>query len=48
MFGMVAYADVTIQAKEEVQGTWKLQSAKNSSTDKLAIDRGDAWVFKVG
>ena len=46
IFATAAYADVTIQAKEDVQGTWKLQSAKNSITDKQAIDREDTWVFK--
>lgn len=48
IFATAAYADVTIQAKEDVQGTWKLQSAKNSITDKQAIDREDTWVFKDG
>jgi hypothetical protein len=42
------YADVTLQSKEEVQGTWKLQSTKNSLNDKQAIDREDTWVFKDG
>jgi hypothetical protein len=42
------YADVTLQTKEEVQGTWKLQSTKNSLTDKQAITREDTWVFKDG
>jgi hypothetical protein len=42
------YADVTLQTKEEVQGTWKLQSTKNSLTDKQAINREDTWVFKDG
>jgi hypothetical protein len=48
IFGSVVYADVTLQSKEEVQGTWKLQSTKNSLTDKQAIDREDTWVFKDG
>jgi len=47
-FGTTVYADVTLQSKEEVQGTWKLQSTKNSLTDKQAIDREDTWVFKDG
>jgi len=37
-----------LQSKEEVEGTWKLQSTKNSLTDKQAIDREDTWVFKDG
>ena len=48
VFGTAIYADVTLQTKEEVQGTWKLQSTKNSLTDKNAIDREDTWVFKDG
>ena len=48
IFGSVVYADVTLQSKEEVEGSWKLQSTKNSLTDKQAIDREDTWVFKDG
>ena len=48
IFGSVVYADVTLQSKEEVEGAWKLQSTKNSLTDKQAIDREDTWVFKDG
>ena len=47
-FGSMVSADVTLQTKEEVQGTWKLQTTKNSLTDKQAIDREDTWVFKDG
>lgn len=47
-FGSAVSADITLQAKEEVQGAWKLQSTKNSLTDKQAIDREDTWVFKDG
>ncbi|MFA5919701.1 MAG: hypothetical protein WC856_00220 [Methylococcaceae bacterium] len=47
-FGSAVYADVALQFKEEVQGTWKLQYTKNSLTDKQAIDREDTWVFKDG
>ena len=48
VFGSAVYADVTLQSKEEVQGTWKLQSTKNSLNDKQSIDREDTWVFKDG
>jgi len=48
VFVNAVYADVTLQSNEEVQGTWKLQSTKNSLTDKQAIDREDTWVFKEG
>ena len=34
IFGSTVYADVTLQSRDEVQGTWKLQSTKNSLTDK--------------
>ena len=47
-FGSMVSADVTLQTKEEVQGTWKLESTKNSLTDKQAIEREDTWVFKDG
>lgn len=47
-FGSAVYADVALQSKEEVEGTWKLQSTKNSLNDKQAIDREDTWVFKDG
>ena len=48
VFLSTVYADVTLQSKEEVEGTWKLQSTKNSLTDKQAISREDTWVFKDG
>lgn len=48
LFGSTVYADVTLQSKEEVQGTWKLQSTKNSLNDKQTIEREDTWVFKDG
>jgi len=48
LFGSAVCADVTLQSKEEVQGTWKLQYTKNSLNDKQAIDREDTWVFKDG
>lgn len=43
-----AYADITLQSKEEVEGTWKLQSSKNSLTDKNSVVREDTWVFNNG
>ena len=48
LFGSAVCADVTLQSKEEVQGTWKLQYTKNSLNDKQAINREDTWVFKDG
>ncbi|UOA08825.1 hypothetical protein [Methylobacter sp. S3L5C] len=48
VFGSVAYADVALKSKEEVQGTWKLESTKNSLNDKQSVTREDTWVFKDG
>lgn len=48
LFGSTVYADVALQSKDEVQGTWKLESTKNSLTDKNPIKREDTWVFKDG
>ena len=48
IFGGTVYADVNLQSRDEMQGTWKLQYTKNSLTDKNAIDREDTWVFKDG
>jgi len=48
VFTSAVYADITLQSKEEVEGTWKLQSTKNSLTDKEAIPREDTWIFKGG
>jgi hypothetical protein len=48
VFGSVVYADIALQSAEEVQGSWKLQTTKNSLNDKQAIDREDTWVFKDG
>jgi len=47
-FGSVAYSEVNVQSKEEVEGAWKVQSTKNSLTDKNPISREDTWVFKDG
>lgn len=43
-----AYAEITLESKAEVEGTWKLQYTKNSLNDKEAINREDTWVFKDG
>jgi len=48
VFVSAVYADVTLQSKEQVQGTWKLKSTTNSLTDKKPVDREDTWVFKDG
>lgn len=48
LFGSAVYADISLKSPQEVEGTWKLQSTKNSLTDKQAITREDTWVFKDG
>jgi hypothetical protein len=48
LFGNAVSADVVMQSKEEVQGTWKLQTTKNSLTDRRPITREDTWVFEGG
>jgi hypothetical protein len=42
------YADITLQSKDEVEGTWKLDHTKNSLTDKDSVSREDTWIFKDG
>lgn len=46
--GNAVYADVAVQAKEEVEGEWKLQTTKNSLNDRRPVTREDTWVFKAG
>ncbi len=48
LFGNAVSADVAVQSKEEVQGTWKLKTTKNSLTDRRPITREDTWVFEGG
>lgn len=48
VFANAVFADITLQSKDEVIGTWKLESTKNSLKDKQAIKREDTWVFKDG
>lgn len=43
----VAFADIDLQSKDEVVGTWKLESTKNTASEKeVALPREDTWVFK--
>jgi hypothetical protein len=48
VFTSSIYADITLNSKEEVEGTWKLQYTKNSLTDKEPNQREDTWIFKDG
>jgi hypothetical protein len=48
VFGSAVYADVTLQSTAEMEGTWKLQTSKNTLTDKDPVTREDTWIFKDG
>ncbi len=48
IFGSAVFADVPLQSKGDVNGTWKLQYSKNSAADKQSISREDTWLFKDG
>lgn len=42
------YADIAIQSKDEVQGSWKLDHTKKSISSSEVIPRVDTWNFKDG
>jgi hypothetical protein len=47
IFGTTAFADVELKSQDEVAGTWKLESTKNTASEKeVAAPREDTWVFK--
>ncbi len=46
VFGSTAYAEVSLESKDQVQGTWKLKQTRTSG--KQPIERQDTWVFKDG
>lgn len=48
LFASTVYADIALESKDDVQGTWKLQYTRNSATAKETIPRQDTWVFKNG
>lgn len=48
VFAVSALADIPLESKDDLAGTWKLQSTKNSATAKESIPREDTWVFKNG
>ncbi len=48
VFTGVVSADITLKSATEVEGTWKLESSKNSLNDKDAVKREDTWIFKDG
>lgn len=47
-FAAAAVADIPLESKDQIQGTWKLQYSKNNATAKEQIPREDTWVFKDG
>ncbi|OAI20894.1 hypothetical protein A1359_20055 [Methylomonas lenta] len=42
------YADIALQSKDEVQGSWKLDHTKKSISSSEVIPREDTWNFKDG
>ena len=48
LMGSPVYADVVLQSKTEVEGTWKAETAKNSLRDRRPTTREDTWIFKDG
>lgn len=42
------YADIDIQSKTDLEGTWKLLETKNSASAKETMKREDTWIFKDG
>ena len=42
------YADTAIKSKDELNGTWKLDYTRKSSTATENIKREDTWSFKDG
>jgi hypothetical protein len=45
-FSLIANADVVLKSNDEMQGIWKLQTTKNSLTDRHPVSREDTWEFK--
>lgn len=48
VLGSAVQADVVLQSKDEMQGTWKAETTKNSLNDRRPVKREDTWVFKDG
>lgn len=47
-FASVVHADVTLNAIEDVQGSWKLEYTKKSVNTTDSIKREDTWTFQGG
>lgn len=48
LFTGIVHADVSLQSKDEIAGTWKADETKNSLNDRRPFKREDTWVFKDG
>lgn len=48
VFSGLSFADIPLQSKEEMQGSWKLEYTKKSVTSTDTIKREDTWTFKDG
>lgn len=48
VFAGAALADIQLESKDDIQGTWKLQYTKTSESAKENIKREDTWIFKDG
>ncbi|MGR8979007.1 MAG: hypothetical protein ACU84H_02785 [Gammaproteobacteria bacterium] len=42
------HADIDLQSKNDIEGTWKLEYTKNNLSSKETMQREDTWVFKDG
>jgi len=48
LLGGQAIADVSLQNKQDIEGSWKVDYTKNSLTDRRPAKREDTWVFTDG
>lgn len=48
LFVPAVYADIALQSKDEVQGSWKLDHTKKSESSSDVNQREDTWNFKDG
>lgn len=48
LFTASVCAEVALESKAAVEGTWKLLQTRASGDSKKAMERQDTWVFKNG
>lgn len=48
LFANTVYAEVALQSKEALVGSWKLLQTKAGGGTKEAMERQDTWIFKDG